>query len=62
MIEIDKRLCIYCNSCTGVCPVMANRLHETWVEHDASKCIDCGSCVKACPMGAITLHKGKKKL
>ena len=62
MIEINRGLCIYCNSCTGVCPVMANRLRETVIEHDPQKCIDCGICVKACPMAAITLHKGKKKL
>lgn len=62
MIEINKGLCIYCGACVGVCPVLANRLRETWIEHDAEKCIDCGSCVKACPMAAITLHKGKKKL
>lgn len=62
MIEINRGLCIYCNSCTGVCPVMANRLREVVIEHDGEKCIDCGNCAKACPMGAITLHKGKKKL
>ncbi|VVC71987.1 NAD(P)H-quinone oxidoreductase subunit I, chloroplastic [uncultured archaeon] len=62
MIEINRKLCIYCNSCTGVCPVMANRLHEVVVEHDPQKCIDCGACPKACPVAAITLHPGKKSL
>jgi len=62
VIEIDRRLCIYCNSCTGVCPVLANTLREVVVQHDPQKCIDCGACVKACPMAAITLHKGKKSV
>jgi len=62
VIEVNKNLCIYCGACVGVCPVMANRLRETWVEHDPQKCIDCGICPKACPVAAITLHKGKKSL
>ncbi|MDD5317185.1 MAG: 4Fe-4S binding protein [Candidatus ainarchaeum sp.] len=62
MIEINRKLCIYCNTCTGVCPVMANRLREVVVEHDPEKCVDCGTCVKACPVAAITLRAGKKNL
>jgi len=60
MIEINRNLCIYCNTCTAVCPALANRLHEVVVEHDPQKCVDCGACVKACPVGAITLRKGVK--
>lgn len=57
MIEIDRSRCIYCGACVAVCPVMANRLREVFIEHDAEKCINCGNCVKACPMAAIKLRK-----
>jgi len=60
LIEIDKNKCIYCGACVSVCPVMANILKETFIEHDAEKCINCANCVKACPMKAIKLVEKKE--
>ncbi|MCX6778299.1 MAG: 4Fe-4S binding protein [Candidatus Micrarchaeota archaeon] len=57
MIEIDRTKCAYCGACVGVCPAMALRLRDIYVEVYNDKCTSCGACVRACPMNAIELKK-----
>lgn len=53
MWEIDKKKCLRCGACVGVCPKMALDLKESGISHDKNLCIDCGICEKVCPVGAI---------
>jgi L-aspartate semialdehyde sulfurtransferase ferredoxin len=50
---VDRRKCLYCGGCVGVCPVNALELGETVLSVDEGKCTKCGICVKFCPVGAI---------
>jgi ferredoxin len=52
-MKVDRRKCLYCGGCVGVCPSKALELKEIVLEVDEGKCIKCGICVKFCPVGAI---------
>lgn len=54
-VVIDRRKCIYCGACVGVCPVIALRLNDVFVEWDKEKCIMCENCRAICPAGAISI-------
>lgn len=56
-IEVDREKCIYCGTCSAVCPQNAITLINDMVVVDDKKCVDCGICAKACPTAAITLKK-----
>lgn len=56
MIKPDKRLCLRCSGCVGVCPQSALTLREHGIECD-EKCIKCGICVNFCPVGALRLKR-----
>jgi ferredoxin len=52
-MKVDKKRCLYCGGCVGVCPQHAMELKEVIVEIDPKKCTNCGICFKFCPVGAI---------
>jgi heterodisulfide reductase subunit A-like polyferredoxin len=55
MIEPDRKLCLRCSGCVGVCPHSALTLREHGIECDPGKCVRCGICVSFCPVGALKL-------
>ncbi|MFC2143833.1 4Fe-4S binding protein [Candidatus Aenigmatarchaeota archaeon] len=57
MIKTDKRKCLRCSACVGVCPHTALTLKEHGIECDKEKCVSCGLCESFCPMGAISMVK-----
>lgn len=57
MWEIDKKKCLRCGGCVGVCPKLALELKEFGLSHDKNLCIECGLCEKICPVGAIKVKK-----
>ncbi len=59
MIKADKKLCLRCSGCVGVCPQSALKLTEHGIECDPERCVECGICVSFCPVGALRLEKGK---
>ncbi|UCD06925.1 MAG: 4Fe-4S binding protein [Candidatus Aenigmatarchaeota archaeon] len=57
MIETDKKKCLRCSACVGVCPKSALTLKEHGIECDGEKCNNCRLCEAFCPMGAIRVVK-----
>ena len=55
MINADRRICVRCSGCVGVCPQLALKLTEHGIECDPEKCVRCGICVSFCPVGALSL-------
>lgn len=53
MWKIDRKKCLRCGACVGVCPRLALELKESGVQHDPELCINCKLCEKVCPVGAI---------
>jgi Fe-S-cluster-containing dehydrogenase component len=56
-IKWDKKKCVHCTACVGICPTQAFVVNKEKmeVEFDKSKCIACGLCVDACPYDAIDI-------
>lgn len=54
---INKKKCIKCGICEGICPNKSVKLppHSVPV-FDFNKCCFCGLCQKACPKLAIEIH------
>jgi len=52
-MKVDKRRCLYCGGCVGICPAQALELKETVLTVYEDKCVKCMLCVKFCPVGAI---------
>ena len=59
MWKIDRKKCLRCGACVGVCPKLALELKESGVQIDRKKCISCGICEKICPVGAIEVVSDK---
>ncbi len=59
MIKTDKKLCLRCSGCVGVCPQTALTLREHGIECSGEKCIRCGICIKLCPVGALSLERSE---
>jgi ferredoxin len=59
MIESDRRLCLRCSGCVGVCPASALTLREHGIECSEA-CIRCGICVRFCPVQALSLREQGK--
>ncbi len=55
MIETDKKKCLRCSACVGVCPQSALTLREHGIECDGEKCNNCRICLNFCPVGAIRM-------
>ncbi|MFH1403597.1 MAG: 4Fe-4S binding protein [Candidatus Altiarchaeota archaeon] len=58
-MQVNRRVCLYCGGCVGVCPQNAIELRETLIDIDQDKCNDCGLCFKFCPAGAM-VKEGKR--
>ena len=56
-IKWDKKKCIHCTACVGICPTKAFIVdrEKMKVSFDKSKCIACGLCVDVCPYHAIEI-------
>ena len=54
MIETDKRKCLRCGGCVGVCPSDSLKLTEHGIECSEG-CTKCMTCLNFCPVGAIKL-------
>ena len=51
---VDKRKCVKCGICRGVCPNGSVKLEGTGIPvFNFDKCCYCGLCQKACPKLAI---------
>jgi ferredoxin len=50
---IDRKKCMECGACVGVCPKLALRLVEDGIHNNENVCNLCGLCQKICPLGAI---------
>ena len=51
----DRKVCLACAGCVGLCPKMALDMYGLDLQIDSEKCIKCGICVKACPVGALKI-------
>lgn len=57
-INLDKKACMNCGACVGVCKPGALSLNKnTWeLEVDQSKCFLCETCISVCPVNALELQ------
>lgn len=55
--ELNKELCLGCESCTSLCKVGALEPINGKVQINREKCVNCGKCVKACPAGAVSVKE-----
>lgn len=59
-IDIDKELCIACNSCANICriqTILPNAIKgKPPVVAYPDECWYCGCCVEACPTGALEMR------
>ena len=56
-MRVDRRACMWCGACVGICPQNAVTLHETRIEF-YDECNLCKTCVIGCPVGAIEMVEG----
>ncbi len=54
MIETDKKKCLRCSACVGICPQSALTLREHGIEC-SEDCNNCKICFNFCPVGAIRM-------
>lgn len=50
---IDPEICIRCNTCEAICPVLAITHDDHNYVVDAEKCNLCMACISPCPTGSI---------
>lgn len=53
-LKIDKKKCIGCSKCVGLCP-MKNLSIENYLAKAGDRCTMCYRCINICPKKAITL-------
>lgn len=56
-IEKDRKKCVDCCACFGVCPTNAITIVEHKMRFNHDECIRCGNCVEVCPTKALDLKK-----
>ncbi len=53
-MKINKKLCMRCGGCVGVCPNLAlDLLNGVELIYNEEKCVKCRICETFCPVGAI---------
>jgi Pyruvate/2-oxoacid:ferredoxin oxidoreductase delta subunit len=53
--QVDKDLCLGCESCLDYCQFNALYFDDLAVSVDSNRCTGCGVCVPSCPEGALLL-------
>lgn len=53
----DKKKCLRCAGCVGVCSKMALDMFGLDLQINYEKCIRCGLCTKAFPVTALTMEE-----
>lgn len=59
--QLDRELCIGCDTCSEYCQFDALGLDDGYGAVDQVKCMGCGVCVSKCPEGAITIVRSDDK-
>ena len=57
MWDIDRKKCLRCGACVGVCPEIAIELRNNGITYNEELCALCGLCEKVCSVGAIEVTK-----
>ena len=57
----DRKKCLECAGCVGVCSVMALDMFRLDLQIDVAKCTCCGLCTRACPAGALRIEEEAAK-
>lgn len=52
--NVNRDVCVGCESCVGTCPVSAISMDDGKAKVDEGTCVECGSCVSTCPVSAIS--------
>ena len=60
-LAVDRRACMWCGACVGICTQNAITLFETRIEF-FDECNLCKTCVTACPVGAIEMARVEKEV
>lgn len=58
--NISSKLCNFCGTCVGVCPVDCLSLDKEKIVFDEKKCINCGLCFKNCQGVEFDFPKARK--
>ncbi len=54
-IKVDKKKCISCGKCEGVCPMNVEVPSNSRKKKNATECILCMKCVEECPKNALRM-------
>jgi len=54
--EVDKELCVGCETCVDECPAEAIIMEGGIAKIDKKKCTECSTCVDVCPSAAIRME------
>lgn len=60
-LNINKDLCIGCESCVGSCPSGALFIEAGKAEVNRDVCVMCGICTNSCPVEAISIQKEERE-
>ncbi len=63
-LEIDRRLCILCGACVGVCPVSVFAVRKGKIEFERGnlkRCLGDWRCRDICPVGAIKATASRRR-
>ena len=54
--NIDRKKCMTCGACVGVCSTNAIELKVIDISYNEKKCVTCKSCEVVCPVNAIRVE------
>ncbi len=55
--KMERKTCVGCAKCAGICPAHAIRMENGWPKIDRRACIHCFCCQEFCPMGAMQVDR-----